>query len=216
MTKKLPNDSNKVPSVAVTKCLGLPNKISEKQMSTQRQKRGRPRHLDGPEIPPPPLKNQNQPVTKTSMSYNVHSKKQTVLPQKNELFINGEIDRSKIGTTVKIDHVLCGVNESFVIKLINEPTSLGTVSNNVFRNGDQSKRTNIEMDSNASTSTISVPPTKPMRAKKKWTYEDYLVKKIRARSNNSAKRQSFKNLVLTYRTLQKNEIKLKNVSKVKT
>lgn len=133
-----------------------------------------------------------------------------------ELFVNGELDHSQMGRTVKIDHVVNGVQQSFVLKLMEPPPSSNeeeilsddfhpakspvTVSNELFVPAKQPSTLNKR---------LRLLRRKLVKKRKQWNYKDYIVRRLLQRCKNKLKKQSFKNLVLSYRTLQKNSLKNK-------
>lgn len=168
------------------------NKKSITKQSNIKHQAQRSRRKLGPEIQTPPSKQKSQTKIVRQPAEN------------SDFFTNGKIASSNIGRTVIVDRVLYGVKKSFSIKLMEYATDMPAQNNN---NVDQVTNSSTVIDIDSSFSTVSVPPKKTMRPRKKWTYTDFVVKKLRERANGKHKKQSFKNLILSYRTLQKNAMK---------
>lgn len=119
-----------------------------------------------------------------------------------------------MGRTVKIDQVVNGVQQSFRLKLLEPPPS----SNEEILSDDIHANVPVALSNDVIVLREKQPRKQPSslnkrvsrlrckiaKKRKQWSYKDYIVRKLSQRCKNKLKKQSFKNLVLSYRTLQKN------------
>lgn len=130
-----------------------------------------------------------------------------------DLFVNGELDHSQMGRTVKIDHVVNGVQQSFVLKLMEPPSSNEEEILSDDINASIPAKSPISLSNDLIGLKAKQPSTsntrlcrlrrKIAKKRKQWSYKDFIVRRLSQRCKNKLKKQSFKNLVLSYRTLQK-------------
>lgn len=124
----------------------------------------------------------------------------------SELFVDGGIDRSQIGRQVVIDRVINGVRQSFMLRLVDGAVDPPAATNGSSPAASSTNQTESSGSSSSSTrkrrrlpNTSDVDPTPA----KQYSYVERVLRKLSPRFNMRPKQQSFKNLVLTYRTQQK-------------
>ena len=136
----------------------------------------------------------------------------TLPPEQQDLFVNGQLDTNAIGRTVHIDHVVDGMKQTFVIQLI---TKQENEENAKPENSNRTECDNKDVRKKPNGLIATKTSLKQNTTNTKFNYKSYLIRKLSPRFKYKIKKQSFKKLVLSYRTLQKNEMKIKKINQIK-
>lgn len=130
---------------------------------------------------------------------------------------NDEMNKLPIdgGRIIKIDHCIDGIQQSFHIKLLDQlnyddvedQTPTFTILNN---QNHPSHLKNNKSKKNALNKKNALRKRLKSIVKKPFNYVKHLMTKLsNNKTNYKNKKKSFKNLILTYRTKQKNDLKMK-------